>query len=86
MRFPLGYEGEITVEKDYLVNLQENSDNTPQSFKIAIYTDQTQDYILDELTDGMEPQLECQFPCKSCSTTDRSQCLSCYTESEFPFL
>ena len=41
---------------------------------------------MDEMTEGLEPQLECLFPCKSCPASNKSKCLSCYTDSEFPYL
>jgi hypothetical protein len=43
-------------------------------------------YIIDELTEGLEPSLTCSYPCKTCSNSDRTFCKSCYLEGDFDYL
>ena len=43
------------------------------------YTDYTFSYTVDNIPSGLNPSLECNYPCKTCSATNRNSCLSCFT-------
>ncbi|CDW83721.1 UNKNOWN [Stylonychia lemnae] len=51
-----------------------------QSFQLTSYTDNSFTYKIDQITWGLIPSFACALPCKTCSTTDISSCLSCFTD------
>ncbi|CAI2372672.1 unnamed protein product [Moneuplotes crassus] len=54
--------------------------DTLTSFEISTYTQN--DFAIDTVSDGFVPTLECNYPCKTCSSTNASACTSCFTQAE----
>ncbi|CDW77580.1 UNKNOWN [Stylonychia lemnae] len=65
------YLGPITNPAD--------SQNT-QTFQLMSYTDNTFTYKIDQITGGLIPSFACTLPCKTCSATDLTYCLSCFID------
>ncbi|CAI2378427.1 unnamed protein product [Moneuplotes crassus] len=52
------------------------------SFKIATYEVALgNNYIIDQISTGLTIAANCNYPCKTCGTTDKSQCSSCLPDS-----
>ena len=68
--------GQIEIIIGRFINPQEEGGS---SFRVAIYSDQDTQYIIDEAVAGMVPGIECVLPCKSCAgLTQKSVCTSCH--------
>jgi hypothetical protein len=51
------------------------------SFTIATYADQDQTYIVDSLAANlMFPRINCDYPCATCSLSDRTFCETCWQD------
>lgn len=53
--------------------------NSYGTFTLTSYTDHTFTYTVDNIPSGLSPSLECNYPCKTCSTSNKNSCLSCFT-------
>lgn len=49
------------------------------SFTVRSFKTSARTYIIDQITTGLVPSLTCDYPCKTCSTTNTSSCLTCFT-------
>jgi len=76
----------MTIEKEYFINMDDETAATPGTFTITIYTDVTETYEIDAVTADLPPLLDCTWPCKTCLTSDTSYCLSCFTSGSYVFL
>lgn len=56
------------------------------SFTLKSYTDNGLNFIIDQVVDGLIPGFACTLPCRTCSTSSKTQCTSCFTSSTLPFL
>jgi hypothetical protein len=84
-----GFNSTINVTTS--VSFQISGITNPSSTSTSSFTLSTldsSDYKIDTVTDGLVPELECNYPCKSCSSSDKDLCLSCYTAAEtgLPYL
>ena len=71
----------ITIELRYVTNPLQNKD-TINGFQIFTFADRQQKYRIDWLLDGyLVPKLKCIYPCSECPESDRTNCLSCWTDS-----
>lgn len=71
------YSGQISIQ---LKNVQNPPNNKNiGTFTIKTYADQARVYVIDE-TDKLKPIIQCDFPCKTCSKTDRGVCNSCWQD------
>lgn len=50
--------------------------STSGSIVISTYTSANQ--LIDQISSGLAPQLQCNFPCRTCLTTNKDSCLSCF--------
>ena len=53
---------------------------TANTASIELSTTTSDDYKIDEKTSDLIPSLECNFPCKTCPSTNKDQCTSCFTD------
>lgn len=58
-------------------NPADNLDIDTRAYEINIYTDANMTYGVDHLKDVLYPAIGCDYPCNSCSKTDRKYCQSC---------
>jgi hypothetical protein len=49
------------------------------SFTIRTFTTSSRTFGIDTIATGMVPSLECDYPCKTCTATNSSSCLTCFT-------
>jgi len=49
------------------------------SFKIMSYTENALTYEVDQVTSGLVPLFDCNYPCYTCESTNSSGCTSCQT-------
>ena len=54
--------------------------STTESFTLTSYTSSAFTYKIDEITGGLIPSFACSLPCKSCTSSDPTFCLSCFTD------
>ena len=77
-----GFTGEVAAggQIELVLGRWENPlEEAGTSFRVAIYSDQDTQYIIDEANSGMVPGIECVVPCKSCAgLTQKSVCTSCH--------
>jgi len=74
------YQGKIVIEKEGFENIEFVEAEYTDGFVIQTYTDNSLDYIIDQLSD-VKPELECGYACKSCNRTqDKNYCLSCHAD------
>lgn len=69
--------GPITNPSDY---------TSSDSFTIKTYTDNTLNYVIDQVVDGLIPGYACTLPCRTCTTASKTQCTSCFTSGTLPYL
>ena len=71
----------ITIELRSVTNPLQNKDKI-NGFQIFTFADRQQKYRIDWLTiDVLVPKLKCIYPCSECPESDRTNCLSCWTDS-----
>ncbi len=79
------YTDEIEIELEEVINPVTNQYN--EGFLIETFDDNDMEYRVDIIGDiALVPQLECDYPCKTCLSTDRTNCQSCYTFDSYPYL
>lgn len=69
----------VKIELSEVTNPYSNKEDF-DSFQVFTFTDSQQTYRIDKLVEGLKPKLKCEFPCKTCSDTDSSNCLSCWND------
>lgn len=58
-------------------NPKDNQFIGDSAFKIIIYDSETMDFGVDKLFDTLYPNIDCEYPCNTCSPSDRKYCLTC---------
>ena len=77
------YSGPITITLDKVQNALNNKPGN--GFVIQTYADESQTYIIDKLNDFiLTPLFECEYPCRTCSATNRKSCVECWQNFDDP--
>jgi hypothetical protein len=58
-------------------NPANNSEISSQAFTITIFDSEEKLYGIDILEGVLYPNIDCDYPCKTCRTSDRRYCESC---------
>lgn len=78
---------DLTTSVSFQIDgIQNPTSTSTSSFILSTLT--VTDYKIDTISSGLVPELECNYPCKTCSSNDKDFCLSCYTAAEtgLPYL
>jgi hypothetical protein len=62
-----------------IANYTNPSAPTGTSFTVRTFTTSARSFFIDEIASGLVPSLECDYPCKTCSSSNSSECLTCFT-------
>ena len=79
----IGVNTPIAASESFTIiigNYTNPSRPTSDSFTVTSYVSNSRTYKVDEISAGLVPSLECDFPCKTCSTSSRTTCTSCFTD------
>ena len=80
-----GYNGTVDIEVDGLNNPADN--RAINGFLIQTFDDKFQSFKIDKLDDDLlKPETPCNYPCKSCTSTNKNYCSSCWSDTGLPFL
>ena len=75
-----------TVEVVFAAENPSNTNIDDLSLSLEVYLDNTFRYKIAEIDEGLAPSFECEWPCRTCSPRDATNCESCFkgrTEREF---
>ena len=79
------YFNNVIIELNAVTNPTDN--RVTNGFLISTYSDASQVYKVDILGDYiLIPQLACNYPCNTCTSASKDNCLSCYTSGTYPYL
>lgn len=67
--------GSISIAIGPITNPQ--TQNGATTFKIMSYTEDALTYEVDQVTSGLVPLFDCNYPCYTCESTNSSGCTSC---------
>jgi hypothetical protein len=79
------YTSSISIELGTVTNPTDNS--VLNGFIINTYNDVNMVYNIDVLNNNiLLPSLECNYPCETCSTSNKNDCTSCWLTGSYPYL
>ena len=67
-----------TVEIVFSAENPSNTNIDDLSINLEVYLDNSFMYKIAEIEEGLAPSFDCEWPCKTCSLSDPSDCQSCF--------
>ena len=72
------FSTKVTILLEGVVNPKNNKEKG-SGFLLTTYTSEKLIYRIDQIpSQKLVPTLQCQYPCKTCLESDKTNCLSCW--------